>query len=100
MNQKHCRWCDTNFETNISYQIYCSAECRDAATKEKIAARYLQTRRNKRKDKNRACKNCLKPLSIYNDHPLCHNCEIDESDVTKVLKNIKGLADGKYRKKD
>ena len=98
MKTKHCQWCDHTFETEISYQIYCSAECRDAATKEKIAARYLQTRRSKRKDKDRACKNCSTPLSIYNDHPLCFNCEVDEADVAKALKSIKGLANGKHRK--
>ena len=36
---KHCQWCDKTFESLISYQIYCSLECRESATKEKIAAK-------------------------------------------------------------
>jgi hypothetical protein len=79
----------------VSYQIYCSAECRNSATKEKIAARYLVTRRQKRKGKVRKCKSCDKGLSIYNDDPLCVNCSINPKDVAKVLKNIKGMANGK-----
>lgn len=87
---KHCNWCDHLFESKIAYQIYCSEECRDAATKEKIAARYIQTRRQKRKGKERRCKNCNGKLSIYNDDPLCAKCNINPKDVIKALKNIKG----------
>lgn len=87
---KHCNWCDNVFESKIPYQIYCSEECRGAATKEKIAARYIQTRRQKRKGKERRCKNCNEKLSIYNDDPLCGKCNINPKDVTKALKNIKG----------
>ena len=49
---KSCRWCDKNFDSDISYQIYCSEQCREEATKEKIAQRYIQSRRQKRKGKN------------------------------------------------
>jgi predicted nucleic acid-binding Zn ribbon protein len=87
---KHCKWCDHTFETDIAYQIYCSEECRDLATKEKIAARYLQTRRQKRKGKERKCKFCGSKLSIYNDDVLCSKCNINPNDVAKALKNIKG----------
>jgi hypothetical protein len=48
---KSCRWCDKNFDSDISYQIYCSEQCREEATKEKIAQRYIQSRRQKRKGK-------------------------------------------------
>jgi hypothetical protein len=92
---KHCRWCDAEFTTEVSYQIYCSVECRDSATKEKIAARYLITRRQKRKNKVRKCKSCGEDLSIYNDDPLCNQCSINPVDVKKVLKQIKGLSNGK-----
>ena len=92
---KHCQWCDKTFETKISYQVYCSVECRDLATKEKIAARYLYSRRQKRKGKDRLCKSCGQALSIYNDEALCNNCLINPSDVTKALKQIKGRANGK-----
>lgn len=92
---KHCQWCDNEFITTISYQIYCSTECRDSATKEKIAARYLITRRQKRKDKKRVCQNCNQDLSMYNDEALCIKCNVNPKDVTKVLKDIKRLSNGK-----
>lgn len=94
---KNCKWCDHEFESKISYQIYCSEECRDLATKEKIAQRYIQTRRQKRKGKNRVCKKCGEKLSIYNDDPLCSQCDINPSDVKKALKDIKGLSNGKRK---
>lgn len=86
---KHCQWCDKQFTTNISYQIYCSIECRDLATKEKIAAKYITTRRQKRKGKARNCKSCGEALSIYNDDNLCIKCSVNPSDVNKALKQIK-----------
>ena len=95
MKAKHCQWCDHTFETSISYQIYCSSPCRDAATKEKILARYQVTRRTKRIGKVRKCKSCSASLSIYNDEPLCRTCEVNPTDVSKTLKEIKGIADGK-----
>jgi len=87
---KHCRWCDNNFDSDISYQIYCSPECRDAATKEKISQRYMIARRQRRKGKDRRCKMCDENLSIYNDDSLCTKCNINPSDVSKALKEIKG----------
>lgn len=92
---KHCNWCDIQFETKISYQIYCSASCRDQATKEKIASRYVQMRRQKRKGKERRCNSCNGLLSIYNDEPLCMSCQINPKDVNKTLKQIKGIVNGK-----
>jgi RecJ-like exonuclease len=92
---KHCQWCDANFETKISYQIYCSPSCRESATKEKISARYLLTRRTKRSGKIRKCKQCDSQLSIYNDEELCNKCEVNPKDVFSILKDIKGLANGK-----
>ena len=41
---KHCEWCDNKFTQKVKYQIYCSADCRQLATKEKIAQRYIQER--------------------------------------------------------
>lgn len=87
---KHCSWCDNEFNTTISYQIYCSEECRVAATKQKIAQRYMVTRRQKRKGKERKCKSCGAPLSIYNDDPLCIKCNVNPTEVLKALKQIKG----------
>lgn len=97
MKPKHCQWCDVSFETDIPYQIYCSVECRDLATKEKIAARYHISRRKKRAGKNRLCNSCGSKLSIYNDDQLCQNCLVDPKSVSKILKQIKGLANGKYK---
>ena len=95
MKTKHCSWCDNSFETNISYQIYCSSECRNAATKEKISERYIKNRRNSRLNKIRKCKSCGQSLSIYNDDELCSACQVNPSEVTKALKDIKGIANGK-----
>jgi hypothetical protein len=86
---KHCQWCDNLFTTEIKYQIYCSQECREGATKEKIAARYIIERRQKRIGKDRRCKSCDELLSIYNDESLCVNCNINPKDVIKALKQIK-----------
>jgi hypothetical protein len=88
---KHCKWCDSEFNTEVSYQIYCSVQCREQATKEKIAERYLVLRRQKRIGKERKCKSCQKSLSIYNDEPLCVECFVNPVIVLKTLKKIKGM---------
>lgn len=95
MKSKHCQWCDHSFETSISYQIYCSSECRDAATREKISQRYIQTRASRRVGKARTCKNCLKPLSIYNDETICSSCIINPKDIKQAVKDMKNIANGK-----
>ena len=95
MKTKHCEWCDHNFQTKISYQIYCSTECREAATKEKIAARYQISRIKKRSTKQRNCRSCDAILSIYNDDLLCNTCSVNPGEVIKALKEIKGLSNGK-----
>jgi len=94
---KHCQWCDNTFSTKISYQIYCSPDCRTAATKEKIAERYLVSRRTRRYGKDRKCKSCSKTLSAYNDDILCVECTVNPSDVSTVLKELKGFANGKFK---
>jgi hypothetical protein len=97
MKQKHCNWCDQEFETNISYQIYCSAGCREAATKEKMAEKYAQNRRNKRIGKNRRCKNCNSLLSVYNDDLLCMKCMVNPTEVKKAIKEIKDFSNGEFK---
>lgn len=92
MKTKHCDWCDLPFQTNISYQIYCSPECREEATKQKIAERYLQERRSRRIGQDRKCKSCNIKLSAYNDDEICSNCLINPKDVSKELKRVKGLS--------
>ena len=92
---KNCKFCDKNFVQSVSYQIYCSAPCRDLATKEKIAERYLHSKRQKRKGKTRLCKSCSSPLSIYNDESICSSCEINPDTVAKAIKQIKDKTNGK-----
>lgn len=94
---KHCQWCDQTFESTVKYQIYCSSECREEATKEKIAQRYAIARRNKRISQNRKCKDCGHSLSAYNDDPICFSCTVNPKDVSNTLKEIKGLANGKTK---
>ena len=91
---KLCSNCDNNFIPKVSYQIYCSISCRDDATKNKIAIRYLITRRQKRKGKKRNCLGgCGVDLSIYNDSGFCANCNVSEKAVAKMLKELKGFID-------
>jgi ribosomal protein S27E len=92
---KSCQWCDNTFTPNVKYQIYCSSECREQATKEKIAERYNKKKVESRLNKIRKCKSCGNSLSIYNDDVLCVACEINGSEVSKALKELKGMADGK-----
>ena len=89
---KTCQWCDEPFEPKVGYQIYCSSECREEATKEKIAQRYLVSKRNRMMSKKRNCKSCGSPLSAYNDDPICQACIVDPAEVSKALKEIKGNA--------
>jgi predicted nucleic acid-binding Zn ribbon protein len=91
MKNKHCEWCDHSFIPNVAYQIYCSAECREDATKEKIRARYVLQRIKKRAASPRKCRSCGIPLSVYNDSAICSACEIDPKDVSKALKEIKDM---------
>lgn len=97
---KLCSWCDNSFKPSVSYQIYCGVECRDAATKEKIIARYAITRRQKRKNKPRKCVTCGAALSMYNDDTLCDSCIINKKDVLKILKQMKGFANDRQDNKE
>jgi hypothetical protein len=92
---KTCQWCDSSFDPNVKYQIYCTPGCRDLATKEKIAQRYAISRRNRLINKDRKCKSCGGQLSAYNDDVLCQVCLVDPSEVLRALKEIKGIANGK-----
>ena len=95
---KHCQWCDAAFEAAVKYQIYCSAECRDAATKEKIAQRYAIERRNKLMLKDRKCKSCGARLSAYNDDQICFSCVVNPNFVKQMLKEIRELSKDENRK--
>jgi uncharacterized protein YmfQ (DUF2313 family) len=91
---KQCERCDKRFTPKVTYQIYCSNECRDLATKDKIAERYHIVRRQKRIGKVRKCiGGCGVQLSIYNDDGFCANCNVSKKAVDKMLKQIKGYFD-------
>ena len=91
---KLCSRCDVYFKPKVTYQIYCTEQCREEATKEKIAERYRVTRRQRRVGKVRKCLGgCGISLSIYNDSGFCSNCNISEKAVTKMLKELKGFID-------
>jgi hypothetical protein len=99
MKSKHCQWCDNQFQSSVSYQIYCSVECRELATKEKIAERYAIKRREALQKKKRFCKSCGLRLSAYNDETLCQNCPIDPKEVSRTIREIRGYSDdGKSKK--
>lgn len=91
---KHCEWCDNKFTQKVKYQIYCSADCRQLATKEKIAQRYIQERTKKRALVKRFCKSCGHLLSMYNETQLCELCDVNPKDVSRALKDIRKLIDG------
>lgn len=97
---KSCDWCDQSFETKISYQIYCSVECREESTKDKIAQRYAITRRSRMIGRKRNCKSCGLGLSAYNDQNLCSNCVIDPKDVSRALRELKGIVNDKDKFSD
>lgn len=95
---KSCNWCLNEFHPNVSYQIYCSVECREFATKANMEERYQQRRRKKLSQKNRRCAGgCGTLLSIYNSNGFCSICMINKKKVDKMLKELKGLIE--YEKK-
>lgn len=91
---KLCERCDKRFQPKVTYQIYCSTECRDSATKDKITERYNVSRRQKRIGKIRRCLGgCGVQLSIYNDSGFCSNCNVSQRAVEKMIKELKGIID-------
>lgn len=89
---KVCDWCSNEFNPNVSYQIYCSVECRELSTKEKVNDRYQVKRRQKLVQKKRRCSNgCGTILSVYNDIGHCSSCSVNEKQVAKALKELKGI---------
>ncbi len=91
---KLCKVCDVGFTPKVTYQIYCSKDCRDIATREKIVERYNYSKRQKRKGKKRLCLGgCNQELSIYNDSGFCSNCNVSKKAVDKMLKELKGFID-------
>jgi hypothetical protein len=96
---KICDWCSEEFQPNVSYQIYCSPECRDSSTKEKVSAKYRAKKRKKLSQKERRCSNgCGTILSVYNESGICGGCQVDNKMVSRTLKELKGLIE--YEKFD
>ena len=92
---KSCQACDKAFTPKVKYQVYCSDQCREVATKQKIAERYAMLRRKRLMEKKRFCRSCGTPLSAYNDDQICQACVVDPKEVNRILKQIKGIANGK-----
>ena len=86
---KNCEWCGTDFDANVSYQIYCSVDCRTESTKDKTANKQRERRIKSRVGKERLCATCKKPLSIYNDESFCSTCIGDQKLLRRFLKDIK-----------
>lgn len=89
---KACDWCNQQFKASVSYQIYCSVDCRDEATKEKIAERHKILRIQSRHGKIRLCHGgCGTRLSVYNESTLCTSCSVSIKEVNLKVKEIKRL---------
>lgn len=96
--KKYCHWCDMTFDSNNKNQIYCGAECRKAATKEKIAERYKMLKAKSRAGKERKCGGgCGTILSMYNDDTFCPACSFSKKKLDQTLKEIKELFDYEQR---
>lgn len=92
--RKFCQQCDNVFNSKNKNQIYCSPECRSAATKDKILQRYKQSKVKARMGKERLCAGgCGVALSIYNDAGFCNACSIHNKKLQQTLKEIKRYFD-------
>jgi hypothetical protein len=96
---KACECCSKDFAPKVTYQIYCSSECRELATKEKISYRQQIMRAKSRSGKKRKCSGgCETIISIYNNNGFCGNCMINKRKVDQMLKELKGLFDYEQEK--
>jgi hypothetical protein len=90
----YCKWCDKQFSPNTTKQIYCSSECRQEASKEKILERYHLQKRKNRKGKEKKCGGgCNTLLSIYNDSGICDNCLVHQSKMKTFMRELKDYFD-------
>lgn len=89
-----CAWCLELFEPTTVSQIYHSAECRQQATRQRIAEQYKIRRRVKKKIKY--CSNgCGTKLSIYNESSYCTICMANKKEFKNLIREIKDIANGK-----
>lgn len=94
----YCAWCDNQFTPSSSKQIYCSVECRQLASKEKIVERNKTEKIKKRIGKERLCAgDCGTLLSIYNNEGICDSCIEHKRKMNSFIKELKGYFD--YSKK-
>lgn len=94
----YCVWCDENFEPSSTKQIYCSVECRQQASKEKIELRNKTEKIKNRIGKEKKCAGgCGTILSIYNDEGICEICIEHKRKMNTFMKELKGYFD--YSKK-
>jgi hypothetical protein len=86
----YCAVCDQEFNPNSTKQIYCSTECRQQASKQKITERYEKEKVRKRIGKTRRCAGgCGTVLSIYNDTGMCDNCLEHKKRVGSFMRELK-----------
>jgi hypothetical protein len=91
---KSCAWCSQEFDPKVKYQIYCSVECRELSTKDKISEKYQINRIKNRAGKIRKCSGgCGTSISIYNDNGFCGICMVNKRKVDQMLKELKGFFD-------
>jgi hypothetical protein len=91
---KYCSWCDKEFDPNSPKQIYCSGECRQEASKQKIVERIEQEKIKKRIGKDRRCGGgCGTLLSIYNGSGMCDNCLAHKKKVNNFMRELKNYFD-------
>lgn len=89
---KYCSWCSNEFEPSVTYQIYCSPECREFSTRNKIEERYRLSRRKRKNIQKKKCSGgCGTFISIYNENGFCNICMINRKKVDRMLKELKGL---------
>lgn len=87
---KFCQQCDKQFSSNNKNQIYCSADCRTVATKEKIMQRYKVSKAQSRVGKDRRCAGgCGTIVSIYNNVGFCNTCMVSKRKLDQAIKDIK-----------
>ena len=86
---KNCDWCGDSFTANVSYQIYCGADCRVESTRQNNLAKQKEKLIKSRAGKDRRCGTCSKPLSVYNDETYCSSCIGDNKSYKKFLRNIR-----------
>lgn len=94
----YCIWCDSEFSPSSKKQIYCSVECRQEASKEKIAERNKAEKIKNRIGKEKRCSGgCGTILSIYNDEGICETCIENKKKMNIFMRELKGYFD--YSKK-